>query len=69
MVQFQCTLADDELGTILAALRFYQQAGLCDSRNLPARFRDIATNLGQFVPLDEQGIDQLCERLNFGSEV
>jgi hypothetical protein len=60
------TITPQELGTILAALRFWQQAlhtgelsDLWDSEVL-----DIASDGGAFKPLDEEQIDVLCEDLN-----
>ena len=63
-------ISDRELGTILAALRFYQGAGL--SSLMPPKasnrwLRNIATNGGKYVPMNITDIDALCERLNTGS--
>ena len=48
-----------ELGTVLAALRFWQSMTAIDSR-----FLAIATNGDQQNPLTDDEIDALCERLN-----
>ena len=48
-----------ELATILAALRFWQEQDAP-----PAHQYDIATDCGEFEPLDSDEIDALCERLN-----
>ena len=58
-----------ELATILAALRYYQRTGVClDARNgdliIPEEERDVATDGGTLEPLDENEIDELCERVN-----
>ena len=49
---------DRELATILAALRCYTEFG-CSAE-------DIATNGGEFEPLDDEEIDALCEEMNLG---
>ena len=57
-------LAPDQLATVLAALRYYQQQGLGDPDLRPDAIHDIATDHGQVVSLDAEGIDELCEALN-----
>jgi len=58
-----------EHATILAALRFYQKNGQGDPFNRTDDIHDIATNGDKVMSsLDEQGIDELCERLNFTSK-
>ena len=52
------------MSTILAALRFYQSKGLGDPDNRPLDIHDIATD-GDCISLDEHGIDDLCEAINF----
>lgn len=54
-----------EHATILAALRYYQQQGMGDPDNRSDDIHDIATNGDQETSLDEDGIDDLCEKLNF----
>ena len=53
-----------EESTILAALRFYQQAGMGNSVNRSPAIDEIATNSGTYVALDDAGIDELCENIN-----
>ena len=60
------TLEDRELATILAALRVYQELGYGTESRQPIYINEIATNCGEFNPLDDQGIDTLCEKLNGG---
>lgn len=55
-----------ELATVLAALRYYQQAGMGEPGNRSIDIHDIATDGDTVVSLDDQGIDELCERLNLG---
>ena len=66
-------MTDQEHATVLAALRFYQHAGLADDPDFrPYEIHDIATGGGNAVfgaSLDGCGIDILCERLNTGGEV
>lgn len=56
-------LTEAELATVLAALRVYQRVGP------DADEMEIATNEGRCRALDAAQIDDLCERLNFGSEM
>jgi hypothetical protein len=51
-----------ELGTVLAALRLWQVYPY----NPLDEFANIATNGGEHVPLLDDEIDDLCERLNCG---
>lgn len=53
-----------ELATVLAALRQYQAYMGVNSGQPPADLHAIATNDGEFLPLDISHIDSLCERLN-----
>lgn len=55
-----------ERATILAALRYYQQQGQGDPSNRSDEIHDIATDVGNQISLDEEGIDVLCEKVNFG---
>ena len=50
--------------TILAALRFYQERGQCDSGKRSESIEELATNAGQAHALDADEIDELCERIN-----
>ena len=50
-----------ELGTVLAALRYWQRQGCPDGPEL----REIASD-NDMKPLDLEEIDALCERLNLG---
>jgi hypothetical protein len=59
------TLSTRETATILAALR-YCQSNIYLHRT---EERDIATNYGEFEPMSDAEIDELCERLNFGDVV
>lgn len=55
----------EDINTILAALRFYQQQGQGEPSNRSSAIHDIATDCDEQVSLDSDGIDDLCERLNF----
>jgi hypothetical protein len=57
-------VSEQDLATVLAALRFYQEHGQGDPANRSDQIHDLATNCDQVVSLDEDGIDELCERLN-----
>lgn len=51
--------------TVLAALRFYQQAGMGEPSNRSDAIHDIATNMDEVISLDEAGIDDLVELLQY----
>lgn len=56
-----------ELGTVLAALRYWQRVGTLDVYDGGADAEDnIATDGGKLQPLDVGEIDELCEKLNIG---
>lgn len=58
-------LTDRELATVLAALRYWQDA---DAKRVPiSEIKAIATDGGIYERLDENEIDALCERLNGGA--
>lgn len=57
----------EELATILAALRFYQERGQGEPENRSEAIHDIATHGEELISLDAAAIDELCERLNCGS--
>ena len=62
------TMDDQELATVLAALRYYQEQGLADNPDLrPEAIHDIAIGGDEadfIASLDGASIDELCERLN-----
>ncbi len=62
-------LTEQEQGTILAALRYWQQEGLADHpQRRSDELHEIATcGTRDEVSLDSKGVDALCEKLNVGS--
>lgn len=56
-------LSHSELSTVLAALRLYQRLGP-GSEEL-----EVATDEGRCSPLSLTEIDELCERLNFETDL
>lgn len=54
-------LSDQELNTVLAALRLWQMQR---ERDIPGSILEIATAGDTVDPLDSDEIDSLCERLN-----
>jgi hypothetical protein len=52
------TFDNQETAIILAALRMIQRMGVDD------REEAIASNGGEFDPLGDDAIDELCERIN-----
>ncbi len=57
-------LDETETATILAALRFYQEKGQGDPAMRSLDIHDIATADDYVISLDDNGIDDLCEKLN-----
>jgi hypothetical protein len=57
-----CCLGPRELGTMLAALRLYQDSN--ESLKDAHQVSDIATNCGEFEALDCAEIAALCDKLN-----
>ena len=53
-------LDERQLGTVLAALRYWQRKGLASGGDE----HDIASDFGGLVPLNETEIDALCEDIN-----
>jgi len=53
-------LDEVEHAAILAGLRLLQSS----ADRLPAGIDDIATNAGEHSQLDDEAIDDLCERIN-----
>ena len=60
----QYQIDGQDLNTILAALRFYQEHGQGEPSNRSEAIHDIATNGGDAISMDDAGIDDLCERIN-----
>jgi hypothetical protein len=58
-------LNDRQLGTVLAALRFWQRTTVVAPKG-PLPEDDISTDGGTCNPLDANEIDTLCEELNCG---
>lgn len=57
-------LEPQELATILAALRLYQQQGMGDPKNRPPEIHDIATANDAHVSLDADDVEALYGRLS-----
>jgi len=63
--QFALVVDRCELATILAALRFYQDENLRSGSDVSRKaIKDIATDCGSLRPLNFNGVDRLCERIN-----
>lgn len=58
-------LTSQDRNTILAALRYYQANGQGDPANRSSDIQDIATNGDKDISMDDEGIDDLCERINY----
>lgn len=56
-------LTPSHLSSVLAALRFYQESEMYDEANSGLDLHSIATNSGTEVPLDAEGVDDLCNGL------
>ena len=59
-------LTRQEVNTILAALRYYQENGQGDPFKRSDAIHDIATDGDTDISMDDEGIDDLCERINTG---
>jgi hypothetical protein len=60
----------EELGTVLAALRFWQSQGMADDPSIrPNGLHEIATDCDKLTSLCGDDIDELCERLNDGEHL
>jgi hypothetical protein len=55
---------NDQLNTVLAALRLYQSCGYGNSGLRPDWVQEIAAPTINDTSLDSDGIDALCEQLN-----
>jgi len=65
MKKHRIDLDREELATVLAALRYYQDSGMGDPFNRPDWLHDIAVpDDGSDTSLDAEAIDELCERIN-----
>ena len=61
-------LDGQEVATILAALRYYQEQGMGDPANRSAAIHEIATDGDNQISMDDEGVDALCEWMNCGGE-
>lgn len=59
-------LTAEELATVLAALRYWQND--MDDPSIGGDLYDVATNGGEFEHLSADEVDALCERLNAGDD-
>lgn len=57
-----------EHATILAALRYYEDALVCDKPGL-TEFTEIASEGGAVLPLSVEEIEDLCVNINSGTEL
>lgn len=57
-------LNKQELATVLAALRYYQENGQGDPANRSDLIHNIATDDGNVISLNDEGISELCEKIN-----
>jgi hypothetical protein len=57
-------MTKQELATVLAALRVYQQQLEMNGGAPPQDVEEVATNMSEFAPMSAEEIDELCERLN-----
>ncbi|MCK5530297.1 MAG: hypothetical protein KAI85_03465 [Halopseudomonas aestusnigri] len=56
-----------DLHTIIAALRYWQRSGMADPCYRSEAMNELATNGGEIMEsLNDEGIDDLVERLNCG---
>lgn len=58
------TLDEREVAVILAALRYWQS--IPSDAHVPLDLMEIWTDGGKLTPLDDGGVEELCERINCG---
>jgi len=58
--------ADEDLATIIAALRYWQEQGMCEPANRSDELQDIVTDGDKLTSLDEADVDDLVTRLQYG---
>lgn len=59
------SVSSQELSTILAALRYYQEENQGEPEERSDRIHAIATDDDNETSMNTDGIDALCERINF----
>ena len=59
------SFTEQQLATVLAALRMWQQTTNRVENNDEDGLLDVATFGGEFAPLDDAAIDELCERIDY----
>lgn len=64
MTKSRFTGFDDELHTIIAALRFWQKMGMCEPQNRSDEFQDLATNGDAVTSLCSVDVDTLVDSIN-----
>lgn len=62
--KYTISVEPDELNTILAALRYYQQSGMGEPSNRPDWLQEIACPDDDATSLSDSEIDRLCEEIN-----
>ncbi|MFK4135373.1 Uncharacterised protein [Pseudomonas luteola] len=59
---------DDDFHAIIAALRYWQQQGMCDPVNRSDGMHDLATNGGEVLSsLDDEAFNKLVVNLSFST--
>jgi hypothetical protein len=62
-------LDNQEVNTILAALRTYQAAGYGEPCNRPLPIHAIATDDDNEISMNAEAIDELCEKINCSEDL
>lgn len=57
--------ADEDLATIIAALRYWQDQGMCEPANRSDEMQAEATDDDTLTSLDAEDIDELIVKLRF----
>ena len=57
--------ADEDLATIIAALRYWQEQGMCEPANRSEEMQAAATDDDTLTSLDEADVDDLIMKLQF----
>jgi len=56
---------NEDLATIIAALRYWQEQGMCEPANRSDELQAVATDDDTLTSLDEADVDDLIMKLQF----
>lgn len=62
-------LTQDEFNNVLAAVRHWQESGMCEPENRPDNLHDIATDGGLGQSMSDSEMDEMIELWQWGRTV